>query len=151
MQYIEVFAPNEVAEVRQQILKDDLLQSQISSQQPIISEYTPGSDDDTWVIYDVNMGNMKLYAFYQRIKWSWNSTQITSVNTSAYAHIYAPLWSYNGLNQNPPGEYLHNKYSYYKFHEGHFVGTLGYPIVNTYPWHSTVVFTGGGWAHNQGF
>lgn len=145
VKYVEILAPDHVDEIKEQIATDTSLQS------TIVTASEPGSEDLTWVIYDYNLGGIKLYAFLQRIAWSWNSTQITSISKNAYSRIWAPLWRYEGINDQS-GAYNNNKFSYTQYHEGHFVGEIaGYPLVNTYPWHQTTVMTGGGWAHNEGF
>jgi hypothetical protein len=146
VKYAEVFAPDQVGEIKRQIATDNLGQTRGI----IVRKTTPGAEDETWVIYNYNLDGIKLYGFYQHIIWAWNSSQITSVSTSAYSHIWAPLWVYNGVNDES-GQYNNNHHSYTKYHEGHFSGEIGCLVTHTYLWLQTTVMTGGGWSHNEGF
>ncbi len=118
--------------IRQEPAQDQRWSGHNQSQDTIVITATPGDEDETWVIYDYNLGGVKLYGFYQHISWEWNSSRLTSVSTSAYSRIWAPLWVYNGINHEP-GNYNNNYFSYTTYHEGHFCGEVGYPITHTYP------------------
>ena len=146
--YIKLIASDLIPTIEKQIKEDSFIKS---GDEYAFLSYTPGSDSETWVIYDYNVLNIKLYAFCQQISWGWNSSQITSVSSRAYSRIFAPLWTYEGINDESH-QYNDNYFSYSQYHEGHFSGQIaGYPIVNTYPYLYTTVITGGDWEHDEGF
>lgn len=147
--FIKPISPEMALAIGKQIDKASTESKNQSEKAVSAQRYTPGSDERTWYINDVNMGNIVLYGFYTTISWSWNSTRITSKNSYCYDEIYAPLWEYIGATQL--SDRFLSDTSYYTKWRGHFQGGIGYPLVNTYPWHEILVQAGGGTSHSSGF
>lgn len=154
VEVVKPISPKLAGEIAKQVESDSQAKPVINVNhinQATTLRLTPGSDNRTWVIYDVNMGNIKLYGFFANISWSWDSSKITSVNSTAYDEIYAPLWSYCGATEINPHYIDSSHVSYYTYWRGHFQTGIGYPLTNTYPWHEILVRAGGGTAHSTGF
>lgn len=137
---VKVYLPDLYPDIAHQMAKDSEFGFPVTdfAGTSVEPAYIPGSKTKDYVVYGKHWIGYKLWGFWCRMHWAWDSTKITSVLPSTWGEAYDPAWVYDGIVANQ--QYYINPQTFHKWVKGRF---HNYVPQYRYPWHEITVYAGG--------